>query len=154
MNQGIKIDILKVLLTLYMIAAITCFISVFLPYVSVINANFSLKDAFANEDEPQYGYLILLLGASGLAFFFSLYKKTEWGIFGAVVLITERYSTREVWEGKSGSDMSAFEKVIYNALIGKEIGYYGIIIGSVVLILTGVVYSYLSGKSGRANITD
>ncbi len=151
MDQNSKTDALKVCLTLHLIASVTCFISVFLPYVNVINANFSLANFYVNENNKEYGYLILLLGASGLAFAFSLAKKTEWGICGAIILITERYSTHEIWEGKNGTELSGFEKVLYKVLISKEIGYYSIIIGAVVLILTGVVYSCMVRNENRLN---
>ena len=140
-------EIIKLLFIIHLIASITCFIGVFLPYVSVINIDVSLKETFTKKED--YGYLILLIGAPVLGLILSLCRTPDWGILGAVTLVVERMSTKELWDGYDSisTEASAFEKLLYRAMIGKEAGYYCIIIGSIAMIISGLAATVLTSWS-------
>jgi len=146
MNQNNNDEMIKICNVIRLIAAITCIIGVFLPYISLVGIEVSLKETYVNNKD--YGYLIGILAAAGFAFILSLNKTPDWGILGAAVLIIERISTKELWDGYADAEkaMSAIEKVLYKAMVSKEAGYYCIIIGSIALFLSGLACSVLAAK--------
>ncbi len=107
---------------------IMCISAVFLPYISASTVGFHMEKTFNELAQNDY---IIFVAIGVISVIFSMFKKFLGTIiFGTLYIVLYYVETHDYWEN--------INRETHGAYITKGIGCYGMIIGSILLIILGI----------------